>query len=321
VLVTRLLETLSRGQVQSLSLAFLLIYVVLAALFTSFRVGALALIPNVLPVVFFFGVLGWTGITLNPSTSLVACIVLGIAVDDTIHYLTRFNVSAKRLADEREGAIDALRAVGQPVTFTTVALCLGFLVLTTSEMRIQVEFGGLAALTLAFAWVADVTLTPALSSHLRIVSLWDILSLDLGRDPVNSIPLFKGLRTSQARIVALMTSIRNYAKGERIFHSGEEGDDMYVVLDGQLSVVLPTDEGPITVADLSRGDAVGEVALFSGTRSADVEARSDVRLLRFTQADLERLRRRYPRIGAQVLENLSEILARRLMEANRRASQ
>ncbi len=317
VLVTRMLDDLSRGQAVSLSMAFILIYIILAILFTSFRVGALALVPNALPVVCFFGTLGLTGITLNPSTSLVACIVLGIAVDDTIHYLARFNASAKRLADEDAGAVDALRAVGRPVTFTTTALCLGFLVMCTSEMATQVQFGALTAFTLSLAWVVDVTLTPALSSHLRIVSLWDMLSLDLGRDPARSIPLFRGLRNSQARIVALMTSIRHYVKDERLFATGEQGDDMYVVLDGELAVCLQTDRGLVEVARLTRGDAVGEVALFSGIRSADVVARTDVRLLRFTQSELERLRRRYPRIGAQVLGNLSEILANRLIEANK----
>jgi predicted RND superfamily exporter protein len=317
ILVGQAQDALSRGQAVSLSMAFILIYVILTILFTSFRVGALALVPNAFPVVIFFGTLGLTGITLNPSTSLVACIVLGIAVDDTIHFLARFNASAKRLADERKGAIEALRHVGRPVTYTTTALCLGFLVLCTSDMQTQVQFGALASFTLLVAWLVDVTLTPALSSQLRIVSLWDILSLDLGRDPARSIPLFSGLRNSQARIVALMTSIRHYTKGQSIMKTGESGDDMYVVLDGELAVCLRADEGLKEVARLERGDAVGEVALFSGTRSADVMARSDVRLLRFTKDDLMRLRRRYPRIGAQVLENLSEILAERVMEANR----
>jgi predicted RND superfamily exporter protein len=317
ILVSEATDALSRGQAVSLSMAFILIYVILTILFTSFRVGALALVPNAFPVVIFFGTLGLTGITLNPSTSLVACIVLGIAVDDTIHCLARFNASAKRLADERKGAIEALRHVGRPVTFTTAALCLGFLVLCTSQVQTQVQFGALTCFTLMVAWLVDVTLTPALSSQLRIVSLWDILSLDLGRDPARSIPLFSGLRNSQARIVALMTSIRHYVKGQKIMEMGEAGDDMYVVLDGELAVCLRTDEGPREVARLKRGDAVGEVALFSGSRSADVEARTDVRLLRFTKDDLLRLRRRYPRIGAQVLENLSEILAERLIEANR----
>jgi len=320
VLVTRTIDALSRGQAISLAAAFVLIYGILALLFTSLRVGLLALIPNALPVLAYFGTLGLTGVTLNPTTSLVACLVLGIAVDDTIHYLARFSAEARRLGDERRGAIEALVSVGRPVTFTTVALCLGFLVLTTSDMRNQVEFGALAASTLLVAWVVDVTLTPALASHLRIVTLWDLLSLDLGRDPQHSIPLFRGLRPSQARIVALLMDIRTVPKGHRLFGAGDQGTDMYAVLDGELRVSLPGSRGQVEVATLRRGDAVGEVGLFAGRRSADVEARTEARLLRFEEEDLRVLRRRYPRIGAQVLENLSRILAERLGQANIRTS-
>jgi CRP-like cAMP-binding protein len=194
------------------------------------------------------------------------------------------------------------------------------LMLTMSEARSQVQFGALAAFTLLVAWLIELTLMPALSSRLRIVSLWEVLTLDLGHDPQRSIPFFRGLGTNQARIVALMTSIRNFPTGHKLFEAGEAGDDMYVVLDGELRVLVPTPAGAKQVATLRRGDVVGEVALFKGERSADVEAASDVRLLRFTEKDLQRLRRRYPRIGGQVLTNLSEILAGRLMEANRRAA-
>ena len=82
---------------------------ILSALFTSFRVGFIALIPNVLPVLVYFGILGWGGISLNTTTGLVACMVLGIAVDDTIHFLTHFNREAKAHADERLGAGRQLR--------------------------------------------------------------------------------------------------------------------------------------------------------------------------------------------------------------------
>ena len=107
-----------------------MIYAILALLFMSFRAAVYALIPNALPVLFYFGTLGWSGITLNTTTGLVACLVLGIAVDDTIHFLARFNASAKQRADERVGVREALVTVGRPVTYTSVALCLGFLILT-----------------------------------------------------------------------------------------------------------------------------------------------------------------------------------------------
>ena len=92
-------------------------------------------------------------------------------------------------------------------TLATAALCLGFLVFTGSELRNQVQFGALAAWTLFMAWIADMTLTPALGSRLRIVTLWDMLRLDLGRSPQHTIPLLSGLSLRQARLFALMSRL------------------------------------------------------------------------------------------------------------------
>jgi CRP-like cAMP-binding protein len=152
---------------------------------------------------------------------------------------------------------------------------------------------------------------------MRVVTLWDVLGLDLGEDPQLSIPLFRGLRKSQARIVALMMDIQTYPKGHPLFRVGDPGDEAFVVLDGELQISLPREGRSHEVGTVRRGDVVGEVALFHGVRSADVEALSEVRLLRLEEDDLARLRRRYPRIGAQVLTNLSRILADRLAAANR----
>jgi hypothetical protein len=195
---------------------------------------------------------------------------------------------------------------------TTVAISIGFLALTLSELRNLVHFGALASATLAIAWLLDVTLTPALCSRLRIVTLWDVLSLDLGRDPHLSIPLFRGLSATKARIVALLASIRSYPAGQRIVRVGEAGDEMYVVIDGELEASVERYDGRVTLARLGRGDLVGEVALFEGKRTADVDTLSDVRLLRLSRASLERLGRRYPRIALIVSRNLSDVLARRL---------
>jgi predicted RND superfamily exporter protein len=312
VIVSRTIDDIARGQALSLSVAFLIIFAILAVLFTSLRAGFLALIPNALPVIVYFGVLGLSGVTLNTTTGLVACIVLGIAVDDTIHFLARFNSTARLHLDEMRGISEALRAVGRPVTITTVALCLGFLTLTTSELRNQVEFGALAAVTLAVAWLVDITFTPALAGRMRIVTLWDALSLDLGRDPHKAIPLFAGLRATQARVVAIMTSVRTFEEGEQLFRAGEEGGEMYVVIDGVLSATAQVKDRVVKFGEMRRGDTVGEVALFHGRRTADVHAETDVRALRLTKANLERLRRRYPRTGAQIYANLSTILADRV---------
>ena len=87
---------------------------------------------------------------------------------------------------------------------------------------------------------------------------------------------------------------------------------MNVIVDGKLRIWKAGETGPIDLRSCARGDVVGEVGLFSGERSANVDVSEDARLLRFTPNNLQRLRRRYPRIAATVLRNLNEILAQRL---------
>ena len=181
-----------------------------------------------------------------------------------------------------------------------------------SELQNQADFAMLSATTLAIAWLVDVTFTPALAARIRIVTVWDLLTLDLGDDPRRSIPFFSGLRTTQARIVALLGSIHTYPKGHVLTRVGEVANEMWVVIDGELRASLPTQSGDVEFGVCRRGDTVGEVALFYGQRTAEVVATSDVRMLRFTHESLERILRRYPRIGARIFANLSRILAERV---------
>jgi predicted RND superfamily exporter protein len=318
VLINDVLDQIIRGQVQSVFAALLIVYGVLVGMFLSFKIGLIALIPNVLPIVVYFGALGFLGISLNPSNSLIAPMVLGIAIDDTVHYFARFNDFMKRQIGSSRATIAALRVVGRPVTYTSIALCLGFLVLTTSELRMQAQVGAMACFALAFAWLSDFFITPALCSNLKIATIWDALTLDLGKSPQKTIPLFKDLSNFQARIVARMASMRSVSAGERLIEIGQPGVEMYAVIDGKLQASIEGRSGRIELDAHTRGDVVGEAGLFFARRTANVDAVEDSRLLRITQRDLETLRRRYPRIAARVFRNLNEILATRLVHATHR---
>ena len=321
VLLGRTMDDIAVGQALSLGTAFVIIFAILSLMFMSVRSGFVALIPNVLPVLIYFGVLGWSGITLNTTTGLVACLVLGIAVDDTIHLMAHFNAASKRYADQTRGIVEAICVVGRPVTYTTVALCLGFSCLMLSSMKSQIEFGMLAAFTLAVAWVVDLTFTPALASRMRVVTIWDVLTLDLGEAPHLSIPLFRGLRPYQARIVALMTSVRSVDAAAQLFKTGDFGDRLYVVLDGELLATSNRDGREVPLVTMKRGDVVGEIApYFQGRRTANVHATADTRLLGLTNENLERLCRRYPRIGARIYANLNEVIATRLVSMTSRVA-
>jgi predicted RND superfamily exporter protein len=318
VLVNQAIEAMMWGQVQSVVTTLIIVYGVLSGLFLSFWIGFMALLPNIVPVLAYFGVLGLAGISLNPSTSLIAPMVIGVACDDTVHYFARLNSIARKNPDPLRSTILTLGEVGRPMTYTSLMLCIGFLLLTTSDLRMQAQVGAMASFALAVAWLSDFFLTPALCSRLKVATLWDVLTLDLGARPQDTIPLFRGLSAFQARIVARMASIRKVGRGERIIEVGQPGEDMFTVVDGALQASIEGRNGRIQLDALGRGDTFGEAGLFFAKRTADVDVIEDARLIRISRDNLDTLRRRYPRIAARVFANLNEILSTRLVHATDR---
>jgi hypothetical protein len=315
VLATRTVNEIGRGQGVSLAIASFVIWALLALMFTSARAGLWALLPNLVPVSIYFGTLRLLDIPLSPTNSLIAAIVLGVAVDDTVHYLTRFNRDARATGSELLAVGSALRSTLRPSTLTTLALCLGLLALTGSELRSQVQFGLLASFTLFLAWISELTLTPALGSRLRIVTLWDLLRMDLGPSPQHTIPLLSGLSLRQARIFALTAKLESHAAGDLVIRQGDFARDMFVVVDGTLEVSIERNGERKVLATMSRGAVLGEAGYFGQRRTADVSCVTAVRVLRFDAVDLERLRRRNPWIAATIFRNLNRVQAERLARA------
>jgi predicted RND superfamily exporter protein len=145
---------------ESISLALVVITILIGLIFRSVGLAFLSLIPNVLPLVLPLGVLGLLGIALDGPAVIVVSVALGICVDDTIHFFTKFTRARHRGADVQT----AFREVGAALTYTTILLILGFAVLATSQFTPNKMMGQLAVIMIALAWVADFVLTPALLS-------------------------------------------------------------------------------------------------------------------------------------------------------------
>lgn len=313
VLLTGTASDIVSGQVKSLTFALVVIFLVMAVMFLSAKVGFLAIIPNVLPIVIFFGVMGWMGIYLNLGTSLIAAIALGIAVDSTIHYMARLNQELQGETDQTEAIVRTLASVGVPIVYAMLALFLGFLVFGLSSFVPIQNFGLLASITMVTALVANLVLLPALLATTKIITIWDLLGVRLGNDPARTIPLFSGLRPAQARIVVLMGEMRRFGRGDTIVRRGDQGREMFVIIRGVTEVWAGADSERRRVAQHQRGDVFGEMALVRhNERSADVVAASDVELLAVDERFLERIQRRYPRIASKVFLNLTRILSDRL---------
>ena len=319
VVLTRSVSQLTNGQFWSFAVAFLAIFVVLAGVFASLQMGLRAMLPNLVPVISYFGLIGLLDIPLGPATALTACIVLGIAVDDTLFYLVRFNRAARALASEERAAVRALRDTLRPVTVTSVALILGFLSMAATGFHSHAQFGVLAAVTLLIAWLCDLLLTPAVSARSSIVTLWDVLRIDLGAAPEETIPLFDGLSARQARLFALLSHTHTIEADEHLLKVGDPGKEMFILVEGEVRVWVRADDGEeLEITKLGRGATLGETGLFAAERTANVTAVTRTRLLAVDSDTLERVRGRYPRIAATIFRNLNRIQASNLARSTQR---
>src|SRR5438034_1701696 len=319
VLLTGTASDIVAGQIKSLTLALGIIFLVMTAMFLSAKIGFFAILPNVVPIVIFFGVMGWLGIYLNLVTSLIAAIALGIAVASTIHYMSRFNLELRGETDQAAALVRTVRTVGVPIVYTTIALFFGFLTFGFSSFVPIQNFGILAGVTMVTSLGANLVLLPALLSTTKIITLWDLLGVKLGDDPAATIPLFADLRPAQARIVVLMGDLRHFAPGETIVRRGEIGEEMYVMIGGRTEVFVGDGAGRQRINELKRGDVFGEMGLVRhAERTADVVAAGDVDVLALDEHFLRRIKNRYPRIASQVFLNLTRLLSDHLQRTTER---
>jgi hypothetical protein len=257
--------------------------------------------------------MGYFGITINLSTCIIANIIIGLAVDDTIHLLTEFNQKIKKLRDEKESIRATLATTGRPVSLTAVTLLVGFAVVSFSKFAPVAEFGILTTFTLLICPMGDLFMLPSILRYTKIITLWDVLDVKLGKDPKKKIKIFEGLSNRQARIAALMGHIQPYKRGDGIIEEGDVGSEMFVVITGKVEIYSGDYAERMSIAILGPGDNFGEMAVVRhGFRSASARALDTTELLIMDEGTLNRIKRRYPRIAAAIFLNLTRILSDRL---------
>jgi uncharacterized protein len=147
----------------SLIFAIIAIAILMAILFRSWRMVLISMVPNVIPLIFTAGIMGWFGIALKPSTLLVFSIAFGISVDDTIHYLAKYRLELKsKRWDLKQCIIMALRESGLGMFYTSIILFSGFIVFTFSQFGGTQALGLLISLTLLVAMITNLVVLPTL---------------------------------------------------------------------------------------------------------------------------------------------------------------
>ncbi len=158
-----MMDTMLVSQVKTFSVAFIAVWLCFWVYFRSFTISVLGMFPSVLPVVMMLGTLGFWGIPLDVGMTMAAAVVLGLAVDDTIHLLVQYRRRAQVGESPTQAMEGALRHVGRSVVTTSLALSLSFLGLTfLSSFEAVSNFGLMASIATISALLADLILVPAI---------------------------------------------------------------------------------------------------------------------------------------------------------------
>jgi len=162
------LHALVRSLFKSFGLSFLLIAVLMMIQLRSLRAGLCSMIPNVLPILMGFGLMGFLGIPLSASTVMIASVGIGIAVDDTIHLLMRYRRERSLGRTPESSVRRTLLGTGRAMVFSSLGLTVGFSILMFSQFRPNREFGMLIAFIMLIALLSDLFVTPFLVRAFRL---------------------------------------------------------------------------------------------------------------------------------------------------------
>ncbi len=162
VLYNNTLQSLFRSQILTLGFTAMLLMLMFLILFRSPKIAMMAIFPNILPVIFILGFMGWVGIHLDVMTITIASISMGIAVDDTIHYIHRFGQEFKIHKNYQKTMHKCHETIGNAMFYTTLVITVGFSILIFSNFIPTIYFGILTGVAMIVALIADLALLPAL---------------------------------------------------------------------------------------------------------------------------------------------------------------
>jgi predicted RND superfamily exporter protein len=150
------------SQIKSFLLAFIMVSVIMILFLRSLKLGILAMIPNLMPILFTMALMPILRISLDIGTVMVAGIALGLVVDDTIHFLFRFKLEIKRTNNVKIAIAHSIASTGRPVVFSSIVLSLGFFVLVFASLKPIIHFGILSSTVILLAMLFDLVVLPAI---------------------------------------------------------------------------------------------------------------------------------------------------------------
>lgn len=160
-LYVHMVDYIIRSQMVSFSLAFVIIFFLLGLQLKSVRLGLISIIPNTIPIAMTMGAMGLFGINLDTATVMISTVAIGIAVDDTIHFLNRYKLEFRQVNDHEEAIRRAMKTSGRAIVTTSIILLFGFWTLLFGSFKPTTYFGFLSGVTMLTALIGDLLVLPA----------------------------------------------------------------------------------------------------------------------------------------------------------------
>ena len=162
VLYNNMLQSLFQSQIKTLGVVLLGIMLMFLVLFRSLPIALVAIVPNLLSSATVLGLMGWLSIPLDMMTITIAAIAIGIAVDNTIHYIHRFKVEFPKDRNYRAAMYRCHGSIGRAMYYTSLTITLGFSILVVSNFLPTIYFGLLTSFAMVVALIGDLAVLPAL---------------------------------------------------------------------------------------------------------------------------------------------------------------
>ena len=165
---TAMMQYVTRGQIVSFLISLLIIGLLMMAVFGSVRVGLIGLIPNIMPAIVVGGLMGWMDYPLDMMTATIMPMILGLAVDDTIHFINHGHLEFDRQRSYKGAILKSFRIVGTPIVLTSLIISSNFAAYTISDSLSFIHMGILSVAGMFSALLADLCITPLLFRRFNI---------------------------------------------------------------------------------------------------------------------------------------------------------
>lgn len=304
--INNAVERVIKGQTSGVIWSLITIFATMLFMFLSIKVAIIVMIPNLFPILFFYGYLGFSKIGLDLSSGLIACVAIGISVDNSIYFMTEMKRNLRNSYDTLMAMTKSAITVGNSMFSASLVLAFLFGVLWFSRFQVFSNLGFLQSQTMIVCLLANLLLLPAILATFQIVPIWDIIK-SISSESLYHSALLANMSWLSKRIVISLGKLLEIKKGHDIIIPGQKVENMYMVIKG--SVKIKSEDSPVEI--LMPGDVFSEETLIGEAKPSVFTAHtnSDVTLLEISHHLFDQAGWLYPITCGKLSRNIMKIKA------------